>query len=108
VLDCACGTGRDLILFHSLGCEAFGADISEAMLAQAQKNLAQFGMKASLQKIDYRKLPQHFTRQFDAVMCLSSSIDEVANTTRVFTAGNHAFISCFNSDYRYAEAEIHG
>jgi ubiquinone/menaquinone biosynthesis C-methylase UbiE len=28
VLDCACGTGRDLILFHSLGCEVVGSDIS--------------------------------------------------------------------------------
>ncbi len=35
VLDCACGTGQDLHLFHSLRCEVFGSDISEAMLTQA-------------------------------------------------------------------------
>ena len=38
VLDCACGTGHDLHLFHSLGCEVFGSDISNAMLNQARKN----------------------------------------------------------------------
>jgi ubiquinone/menaquinone biosynthesis C-methylase UbiE len=32
VLDCACGTGRDLALFNSLGLEAFGLYISESML----------------------------------------------------------------------------
>ena len=31
VLDCACGTGRDLCLFHSLGCQVVGSDISASM-----------------------------------------------------------------------------
>ncbi|UCD57841.1 MAG: class I SAM-dependent methyltransferase [Candidatus Hydrogenedentota bacterium] len=74
VLDCACGTGRDLHLFHSLGCEVFGADISDSMLAQALKNLTECGLKTPLEKADYRELPQHFTRRFDAVVCLSGSI----------------------------------
>jgi glycine/sarcosine N-methyltransferase len=39
VLDCACGTGRHLLLFHSLGCKVWGSDVSESMLAQARKNL---------------------------------------------------------------------
>ena len=39
VLDCACGTGRDLIMFSSLGLSVYGSNISEAMLAQARKNL---------------------------------------------------------------------
>jgi glycine/sarcosine N-methyltransferase len=74
VLDCACGTGQHLPLFHSLGCEVIGSDISDSMLAQAQKNLAEYGVEIPLQKADYRALPHHFDRQFDAVMCLSSSI----------------------------------
>lgn len=40
VLDCACGTGRHLLLLHTLGCEVWGSDLSESMLAQARKNLA--------------------------------------------------------------------
>lgn len=74
VLDCACGTGRDLPLFHSLGCEVVGSDISDSMLDQARKNLSACGMTVPLYKVDYRELPQYFDRQFDAVMCLSSSI----------------------------------
>ena len=33
VLDCACGTGRDLVMFHALGLQAFGSDLSDAMLS---------------------------------------------------------------------------
>jgi glycine/sarcosine N-methyltransferase len=86
VLDCACGTGHDLLLFHSLGCEVFGSDISESMLAQAHKNLAERGVKVLLQKVDYRELPQHFNRQFDTVVCLSSSILHTPNETDVLRA----------------------
>jgi ubiquinone/menaquinone biosynthesis C-methylase UbiE len=74
VLDCACGTGHHLPLFHSLGCEVVGSDISEAMLAQAERNLAQAGLEVPLHQADYRELPRHFDREFDAVTCLSSSI----------------------------------
>jgi glycine/sarcosine N-methyltransferase len=35
ILDCACGTGRDLLLFYSLGLDVSGSDISESMLNQA-------------------------------------------------------------------------
>jgi len=86
VLDCACGTGHDLVLFHSLGCQVFGSDISESMLAQAHKNLAERGVKVPLQKVDYRELPQHFNRQFDAVVCLSSSILHMPNEIEVLRA----------------------
>jgi SAM-dependent methyltransferase len=72
MLDCACGTGRHLPLFHSLGCEVFGSDISEAMLAQARSNLAEYGLEAPLCQLDFRDLPGHLRRQFDAVVCLGS------------------------------------
>lgn len=74
VLDCACGTGQHLPLFHSLGCEVVGSDASDAMLAQARGNLAEFGVEVPLYKADYRELVHTFDRKFDAVMCLSSSI----------------------------------
>lgn len=72
VLDCACGTGRHLALFHSLGCEVLGSDVSESMLAQARVNLTKCGMEVPLCQADYRDLPRHFRRQFDAVVCLGS------------------------------------
>jgi glycine/sarcosine N-methyltransferase len=86
VLDCACGTGHDLVLLHSLGCGVVGSDISESMLAQAHKNLAERSVKVPLQKADYRELPQHFNRQFDAVVCLSSSILHMPNESETLRA----------------------
>jgi ubiquinone/menaquinone biosynthesis C-methylase UbiE len=86
VLDCACGTGQDLQLFYSLGCEVIGSDISESMLAQARKNLDKCKMKVPLRKVDYRELSQHFSRPFDVVVCLSSSILHMPNEVEVIRA----------------------
>jgi glycine/sarcosine N-methyltransferase len=86
VLDCACGTGHDLALFRSLGCEVTGSDISQSMLAQAHKNLVERGVEISLHKVDYRELPQHFSQQFDAVVCLSSSILHMPDEAEVVRA----------------------
>lgn len=86
VLDCACGTGRDLHLFHSLGCDVVGTDISESMLAQAARNLAEQGLQVPLYSADYRELPQHFDRSFDAVVCLSSSILHMPDEAEVLRA----------------------
>jgi ubiquinone/menaquinone biosynthesis C-methylase UbiE len=86
VLDCACGTGQHLPLFHSLQCEVVGSDISDAMLAQARKNLTKYGLEVPLHKVDYRELPRTFDRQFDAVMCLSSSILHMPTEAEVLRA----------------------
>jgi glycine/sarcosine N-methyltransferase len=86
VLDCSCGTGRHLRLLHSLGCEVVGSDISASMLAQAERNLAASGAPVPLHKVDYRELPQHFARRFDAVLCLSSSILHMPSEAEVIGA----------------------
>jgi ubiquinone/menaquinone biosynthesis C-methylase UbiE len=83
VLDC---TGHDIHLFHSLGCEVVGSDISDAMLARAKKNLKDLGEKAPLHKFDYRALHKHFKRKFDAVTCLSSSVLHMPNKKEVIRA----------------------
>jgi glycine/sarcosine N-methyltransferase len=72
VLDCACGTGRHLLLFHSLGRQVWGSDVSESMLAQARKNLGRHGVEVPLCQADYRDLPHYFGRRFDAVVCLGA------------------------------------
>jgi len=79
VLDCACGTGRDLHLLHSLGFDVFGSDISPSMLAQAERNLASHHVDVPLEQADYRELPLTFAREFDAVVCLSSALFEMAD-----------------------------
>lgn len=74
VLDCACGTGRHLPLFHALGCDVVGSDLSARMLAQAQVKLVGLGLCIPLHQVDYRCLREQFCQEFDAVVCLSSSI----------------------------------
>ncbi len=86
VLDCACGTGHDLHLFHVLGCNTVGSDISRSMLKQASVNLAEAGLKVPLRRLDYRRLHEYFKKEFDAVVCLSSSILHMPNRTQVLRA----------------------
>lgn len=86
LLDCACGTGRDLIAFHRMGLTVQGSDLSEAMLAQARSNLAKAGIEIPLQRIDFRELAAQFERRFDAVVCLSNSINELLDDAEVLRA----------------------
>jgi SAM-dependent methyltransferase len=74
VLDCACGTGRDLHLFHSLGFSVCGSDASGAMLARAKENLSSRGIEVPLDRRDFRTLQGHERAPFDAVACLSTSL----------------------------------
>ena len=79
VLDCACGAGFELLIFHELGCRVVGSDLSEEMLDLARENLAEADVDIPLHKVDYRKLPHHFRERFDAVVCWSASIIHVSD-----------------------------
>jgi len=74
LLDCACGTGRDLLMFRSMGLEVFGSDLSDSMLAVARRNTEEAGVL--IRKVDYCALPENYDTEFDAVVCLSNSINE--------------------------------
>ena len=76
ILDCACGTGKDLILFNSLGLDVTGSDISDSMLNIAQKRIDENKAKISVLKADYQFLENTFSKKFDAIVCLSSAINE--------------------------------
>jgi ubiquinone/menaquinone biosynthesis C-methylase UbiE len=76
VLDCACGTGKDLVLFNSLRINVTGSDISESMLKIAQKRIEENGLKIHLFKEDYQLLESTFSEKFDAVTCLTNAINE--------------------------------
>jgi glycine/sarcosine N-methyltransferase len=89
VLDCACGTGHDLIMFNSLGCTVTGSDLSDSMLEEARENLSASNLSAPLIKADYRELPARFQSSFDAAVCLSTSICEMpdeSETLKAFTS----------------------
>src|SRR5215510_234998 len=76
VLDCACGTGKDLVLFNSLGLNVTGSDISESMLNICKKRIDENELKIPLFKEDYQLLENTFSGKFDAVVCLTNAINE--------------------------------
>lgn len=86
VLDCACGTGRHLHLYHTLGLEATGSDLSPTMIQKARANLRSVGANVPIVSVDYRCLADEFSRRFDAVVCLSSSILHMENDHQVIEA----------------------
>jgi glycine/sarcosine N-methyltransferase len=86
VLDCACGTGLDLIMLDGMGVAVFGSDLSDAMLAQARKNTAEAQVEIPIQKANYCELPEHYDTKFDAVVCLTNSINETLEDTGTLRA----------------------
>ncbi len=87
VLDCACGTGRDLCMLKQIGCDVYGSDISDAMLAQAAKNLASCGVyDVPLKRADYRLLSDAYNRKFGAVLCLATAISEMPDEKEIIRA----------------------
>jgi len=86
VLDCACGTGRDLITFQRLGMQVCGSDLSDAMLAKARQNLAEAGIDVKLRRASYSLLPKHYETHFDAGVCLSNAINEALEDAETLRA----------------------
>jgi glycine/sarcosine N-methyltransferase len=82
VLDCACGTGRDLHLLHELGYWACGSDLSAAMLNRARANLAQCGLERPLIQADFRELP-YGEAVFDVVICMTTSLPHLVRESEV-------------------------
>jgi glycine/sarcosine N-methyltransferase len=76
VLDCSCGTGNDLLLFHSMGYRVAGSDLSDSMLRVASSFIKEHGAEIVLKKADFHNLKAVHRETFDAVVCLSNSINE--------------------------------
>ena len=76
VLDCACGTGNDLVMFHSLGYNITGSDLSKAMLSKATQKISKIKPRIGLYHADYRYLKRRFGKKFDAIVCLTNAINE--------------------------------
>jgi len=77
ILDCSCGTGNDLLLFHSMGHQIVGSDLSDSMLQVAAKFVKEHGVEVVLRKADFHNLKAAHDERFDAVVCLSNSINEL-------------------------------
>jgi glycine/sarcosine N-methyltransferase len=89
VLDCACGTGWHLSLFHDMGLTCFGSDISEEMLALAKNNLS--GKYVQLKKEDFRFLQNSWQENFDMITCLTDSLPYMLTDEDVVSALNSMY-----------------
>lgn len=58
LLDPCCGTGSILLEAQALGLEAFGCDLNPRMVGMARKNLAFFGYRAEISRMDAQKCRQ--------------------------------------------------
>lgn len=76
ILDCACGTGKDLLLFCSMGYRVVGSDISDSMLQVAQSTINMHSAEVTLRKADFHNLKAIHDNKFDAIVCLSNAINE--------------------------------
>ena len=93
ILDCACGTGSDVIMFKSFIDKVSGSDLSGAMLEVAEIKIKKTGLDIELKKADFRHLELSGLIGYDATVCLSSSICEVHSNEDVM----RAIKSMFNS-----------
>jgi ubiquinone/menaquinone biosynthesis C-methylase UbiE len=95
ILDLACGPGRDLAYFTSLGCQMTGADLSYGQLRIARKKV-----DAPLFRADMRKLPFQ-DEAFDALWCCVALLhvnrtkagDALGQMFRVIKPGGIIFLS---------------
>ncbi len=83
-LDCACGTGWHLSMFHDMGLTCFGSDISPEMLALAKRNLE--GKYIPLKQEDFRNLGNSWGDTFDMVVCLTTSLPHMLTDEDVVKA----------------------
>ena len=84
ILDCACGTGLHLSMFHDMGLGCFGSDKSPDMLAVAKRNLE--GKYIPLKIADFRTLDQIWGDTYDMVVCLTTSLPHMMTDEDVVKA----------------------
>jgi len=93
VLDAACGTGRHALLFHSMGHQVVGADISEEVLGVARRNAAAEGASLSFVREDFTSPQYCFARgSFQAMTALGNALAICATEAelgRVFRKARH-------------------
>ncbi len=76
LLDLGCGAGRHCIEFARRGFQMTGLDVSEPMLAEAEKRAAEAGVDVSFRRVDLGALGEAFAGtdlRFHGAFCLCES-----------------------------------
>ena len=90
VLDAACGTGLHAVLLAQMGIRTVGADLSQAMLAQAKNHANQLGVQVEWVQVSMENTATHVHQPFDAVFCFGNSLPHLL-TPQAFEAAASSF-----------------
>jgi len=110
VLDLACGTGNITLRLSEMGYDLIGADISEDMLAEANRKAFETGKKILFLKQDMRELNLYGT--IDAAVCVCDGMNyildekdllKVFRRVRLFLNPGGIFIFDMNTEYKFKE-----
>ena len=89
-IDVACGTGLHTIILAQAGIQVVGADLSNAMLAQAQSHAKQVGVQVEWRQASMENVSVHVQKTFDAAFCLGNSLPHLL-TSQEFDAAAASF-----------------
>jgi len=78
MLDLGCGTGRHLLHFARRGWDVCGVDLSEPMLGQASRKMAEEQLRADLFQADILDLSFLAADSFDAAICMFSTLGMIS------------------------------
>ncbi|MHB9031624.1 MAG: class I SAM-dependent methyltransferase [Anaerolineae bacterium] len=81
VLDVAGGTGQHAMALVKAGYRVSLADISPAMLQQAQRTAEDRHLELPVELAGFGDLRRHFSEPFDVLLCLGNSIPHVLDTS---------------------------
>ncbi|HWC12638.1 MAG TPA: class I SAM-dependent methyltransferase [Acidimicrobiales bacterium] len=77
ILDCACGTGTDVVALARAGHRVWASDGSGAMVEAARRRIAGAGVRVTAEECRWAELPGRFREPFDLVLCLGNSISHL-------------------------------
>jgi len=79
VLDCGCGTGRQVIDLSLRGFRVSGSDISPNMLDLARQNAAVNGLNLEWIESDFGSIKKRVAHKFGGVYCIGNSLPHVGD-----------------------------
>ena len=111
LLDLCCGTGTLSLIFHEMGLEVVGVDLSQGMIERAREKATQKGVAIPFYVQDAAELD--LTDEFDTCICLYDSLnyilDEVSLQSAFQRVYEHlqpgsVFIFDLNTEYAFVES----
>ncbi|MFI3173787.1 MAG: class I SAM-dependent methyltransferase [Bacillota bacterium] len=110
ILDLCCGTGTMTLSLANLGYEMTGVDLSEDMLAMAQKKVSDTPQTIDFFQMDMTEL--YLPKKYDAVICCCDGLNYCCEDGELFDTfsgvanaltENGLFLFDMNTEYKFKE-----